>query len=92
MIFWLWSNIVNEINELNYSNTIPFEKCQYARVVIQLVELVAVIGQDQIIEGLNVIEVPFAHEEVVLNFPGLLLDYRHGFLFSVFIIFKCLNF
>lgn len=56
---------------------IPLEKRKNGRIIIKQIELLSVLGRNQVIECFDVIQMTFANYKIVLKISGLFVDYRH---------------
>jgi hypothetical protein len=56
---------------------VPLKESEYAGVVIKLIEFFTILGGNELIEGLNVIEMAFPDEEIILKISRLLVNDRH---------------
>lgn len=56
---------------------VPLKESEYAGVVIKLIEFFTILGGNELIEGLNVIEMAFSDEEIILKISRLLVNDRH---------------
>jgi hypothetical protein len=64
---------------------VPLEESEYAGVVIKLIEFFTILGGNELIEGLNVIEMAFSDEEIILKISRLLVNDRHDLCFDSFL-------
>ena len=65
---------------------VPLKESEYAGVVIKLIEFFTILGGNELIEGLNVIEMAFSDEEIILKISRLLVNDWHDLCFDSFYI------